>query len=113
MSSLLEIKSLKPKLMTLLPNQVLGALYIDVDILVTRNLAAFFCSSLSAPSLFFFSVVVHYYKRPREEASSSLAAFLLLPPFSLILFIFCRLRILQGLYEQLHRSLIFWGHRIH
>jgi len=42
MSSLLEIKSLKPKLMTLLPNQVLGALYIDVDILVTRNLAAFF-----------------------------------------------------------------------
>ena len=42
MRSLLEIKSLKPRLMTILPNEVLGALYIDVDILVTRNLAAFF-----------------------------------------------------------------------
>lgn len=42
LNSIIEIKSLKPKLVSLLPAHVSGVLYIDVDILVTRNLAGFF-----------------------------------------------------------------------
>lgn len=40
--SIIEIKSLKPRLITLMPPHVAGVLYIDVDILVTKNLAMFF-----------------------------------------------------------------------
>lgn len=40
--SIIEIKSLKPRLMSLMPERVSGVLYIDVDILVTKNLASFF-----------------------------------------------------------------------
>jgi len=40
--SIIEIKSLKPRLLTLMPAHVAGVLYIDVDILVTKNLAMFF-----------------------------------------------------------------------
>lgn len=41
LSSIIMIKALKPKLMSYLPASVLGALYLDVDILVTRDLGAF------------------------------------------------------------------------
>jgi hypothetical protein len=41
-NSIIEIKSLKPKLMSFMPPHVSGILYIDVDILVTKNLASFF-----------------------------------------------------------------------
>lgn len=41
-NSILEIKALKPQLMHLLPVTVRGALYLDVDILVTRDLSSFF-----------------------------------------------------------------------
>lgn len=41
-NSIIEIKSLKPRLMSLMPERVSGVLYIDVDILVTKNLASFF-----------------------------------------------------------------------
>jgi hypothetical protein len=40
--SIIEIKSLKPKLMSLVPSNVNGVLYIDVDILITKDLASFF-----------------------------------------------------------------------
>lgn len=40
--SIIEIKSLKPRLMGLMPEHIAGVLYIDVDILVTKNLASFF-----------------------------------------------------------------------
>lgn len=40
--SIIEIKSLKPRLISLMPAHVAGVLYIDVDILVTKNLASFF-----------------------------------------------------------------------
>jgi hypothetical protein len=39
--SLVEIKALKPQLMSLLPASTRGILYIDVDILVARNLTPF------------------------------------------------------------------------
>lgn len=41
-NSIIEIKSLKTKLLTLLPTTVSQILYIDVDILVTRSLIPFF-----------------------------------------------------------------------
>jgi hypothetical protein len=41
LSSIIMIKALKPKLMSYLPASVLGALYLDVDILVTRDLGPF------------------------------------------------------------------------
>lgn len=41
-NSIIEIKTLKPKLMSLMPAHVNGLLYIDVDILVTKDLASFF-----------------------------------------------------------------------
>lgn len=40
--SIIEIKSLKPRLMSFMPDHVSGILYIDVDILVTKNLMSFF-----------------------------------------------------------------------
>ena len=40
--SIIEIKSLKPRLMSVVPSHVQGVLYIDVDILITKNLASFF-----------------------------------------------------------------------
>lgn len=40
--SIIEIKSLKPRLMSIVPERISGVLYIDVDILVTKNLASFF-----------------------------------------------------------------------
>ncbi|KAJ1423391.1 hypothetical protein B484DRAFT_451891 [Ochromonadaceae sp. CCMP2298] len=39
--SLMEIKALKTQLMSLLPEATKGALYLDVDILVTKNLTPF------------------------------------------------------------------------
>lgn len=42
MKSIIEIKSLKPRLMSFMPAHVAGVLYIDVDILITKNLASFF-----------------------------------------------------------------------
>lgn len=39
--SILDIKAFKPKLMNYLPDTVTGALYIDVDILVTKDLSEF------------------------------------------------------------------------
>mmetsp|Transcript_13329 Transcript_13329/g.22305 ORF Transcript_13329/g.22305 Transcript_13329/m.22305 type:complete len:405 (-) Transcript_13329:50-1264(-) len=39
--SIIEIKSLKTKLMSLVPEHINGILYVDVDILVTKNLATF------------------------------------------------------------------------
>jgi hypothetical protein len=41
LSSIIMIKALKPKLMSYLPASVHGALYLDVDILVTRDLGPF------------------------------------------------------------------------
>lgn len=41
LNSIIMIKALKPKLMSYLPASVLGALYLDVDILVTRDLGPF------------------------------------------------------------------------
>jgi hypothetical protein len=41
LSSIIMIKALKPKLISYLPSTVLGALYLDVDILVTRDLGPF------------------------------------------------------------------------
>lgn len=40
--SIIEIKSLKPKLLNIVPPTVNGVLYIDVDILVTKNMVSFF-----------------------------------------------------------------------
>jgi hypothetical protein len=40
--SIIEIKALKPKLMSMVPPHINGVLYMDVDILVTKNLASFF-----------------------------------------------------------------------
>ena len=39
--SIIEIKALKPKLFRYLPSEIKGILYIDVDVLVTQNLAPF------------------------------------------------------------------------
>lgn len=41
-NSIIEIKALKPKLMSYMPENVNGVLYIDVDILITKNLMSFF-----------------------------------------------------------------------
>ena len=40
--SIIEVKSLKPRLMSIVPAHVSGVLYIDVDILITKNFASFF-----------------------------------------------------------------------
>ena len=42
MASLMEIKALKPTLLHYLPDSVHGVLYLDVDIVVTRDLSEFF-----------------------------------------------------------------------
>ena len=39
--SIIEIKSYKPKLMSLLPDEATTVLYVDVDIMVTKDLAGF------------------------------------------------------------------------
>lgn len=39
--SIIRIKSFKPKIMSYLPTDITGALYIDVDVLVTKDLSEF------------------------------------------------------------------------